>query len=972
MTRSNDQSMPEIIGVSLQNVNVERGNLTVGDITINYITKAAERPPLWVGVPGLPTHFVGRDDLLDNLVNRLLQDGAPSVAIHGLPGVGKSTVAVMIAHHKRLLAHFSDGVLWAGLGVNADLPSILNHWAKALEIDITELRTDAEKAQAIRDAIGHKRLLLVIDDAWQSDPALALRCGGDNCSYLLTTRDKTVARKFTSAEQTVEIPVLAEESARFLLSILAPEAWAANAIATAALADAVGRLPLALELLGGYLAAPENTAFAELINESLEEMADPERRLELASRRLGDLGGEIVTLQATIALSLESLPPPALSGFYALGAFAPKPAKFDRMAAQTVTEANLRILALLSARNLLEIDSGESLLLHQTLADVARTGTPAKTITRHREHYLALVNANKEDWQAIQSFYPQVQWAWRHIQQTDQMAVEFVNALFVYQSRRGIWSDLFAWLDLALQESQQNGDAKQQSYILNNYGLAYTALGQNKKALEFYTQALPLSHQVGDKSNEARTLNNIGAIHRNQGDMQQALAYYSQSLLLIHQVKDIASEAATLTNIGAVYDALGKKQQALAAHNQAVPLFRQIGDRFGEARTLNNIGHLYDTLGNKQVALDLYILALSLSEQIGDKSGQAVTLNNIGLIYYALGERQKALKTYTQALSLFQEVDDKSGEGTLLNNFGQVYDALGEKQEALAYYVQALRLVRQVGNKFGEAGILNNIGLLHFTLGEHQQALAYYAQALPLIRQAEDKAGEARTLINIGLVYNILREQGKALGYFEQSLLLFRQADDRNGEGTALNNIGMIYSELGQKQKALDYYEQSLPLTRQMEDRKGEATALYNIGTVYEELRENEKALKHFEQVLRLDRELGDRNSEANTLIKLATIHGEKRDFEETASLLELTIRIYSDIEMAQSEAYTRFILALILANRLGKVDEAIAHLEEAIALLIRFSLPQDAVGQTLADYNNILAQLRGTQAIWSLLGRTQ
>ena len=52
-------------------------------------------------------------------------------------------------------------------------------------------------------------------------------------------------------------------------------------------------------------------------------------------------------------------------------------------------------LALLIDRNLLEYDDGdESLALHQTIADVARTSTPTDAVTRHREHYLARVNAD--------------------------------------------------------------------------------------------------------------------------------------------------------------------------------------------------------------------------------------------------------------------------------------------------------------------------------------------------------------------------------------------------------------------------------------------------------------------------------------------------------------------------------------------------------------------------------------------------
>ena len=80
--------------------------------------------------------------------------------------------------------------------------------------------------------------------------------------------------------------------------------------------------------------------------------------------------------------------------------------------------------------------------------------------------------------------------------------------------------------------------------------MVYDALGDKRKALDFFEQALPLYRQVGDRGGEATTLNNIGM----------------------------------------VYDALGDKRKALDFFEQALPLSRQVGDRRGEATTLNNLG----------------------------------------------------------------------------------------------------------------------------------------------------------------------------------------------------------------------------------------------------------------------------------------------------------------------------------------------------------------------------------------------
>ena len=127
---------------------------------------------------------------------------------------------------------------------------------------------------------------------------------------------------------------------------------------------------------------PEHSLFPELGEAALAKMADPAQRLQLATVRMGTLDGRKVTLQETIALSLKYLPQPAVDAFYALGAFAPKPAAFALAAAKAVAETGASTLATLIARGLVEQAGPETLALDQTIADVTRTALPSAAIER--------------------------------------------------------------------------------------------------------------------------------------------------------------------------------------------------------------------------------------------------------------------------------------------------------------------------------------------------------------------------------------------------------------------------------------------------------------------------------------------------------------------------------------------------------------------------------------------------------------
>ncbi|MEG4069989.1 tetratricopeptide repeat protein, partial [Microcoleus sp. Pol11C2] len=380
----------------------------------------------------------------------------------------------------------------------------------------------------------------------------------------------------------------------------------------------------------------------------------------------------------------------------------------------------------------------------------------------------------------------------------------------------------------------------------------YSELGEKQKALEYYSQSLPLSRAIGDRRTEAGILLGIGLVYSQLGEKQKALDYYNQSLLFFRAMGHRHGEATTLNNMGGVYSELGEKQKALEYYSQSLPLRRAVGNRSGEATTLNNIGGVYDDLGEKQKALEYYSQSLSLSRATGDRTQEASTLNNIGLVYSQLGEKQKALEYYSQSLPLSRATGDRSGEAFTLNNIGLAYSQLGEKQKALEYYSQSLPLSRATRDRSGEALTLTNIGGIYLELGEKQKALEYYSQSLSLFRAVGDRRGEAVTLTSIGTVYSDLGEKQKALEYYSQSLPLSRAVGDRSGEASTLNNIGLVYSELGEKQKALEYYSQSLPLRRAIGNRSGEATNLYNIAYAKRDQNNLAEALNDIESSIKI------------------------------------------------------------------------------------------------------------------------
>jgi hypothetical protein len=153
--------------------------------------------------PALPGYsLVGRERLLASL-KRELASGR-HVVLCFRPGVGKSALATALANDREIREQF-EGILWANLNLRANVLSELRKWAAALglapqKMEQLECRVadagDPQEAQqqvvqawrqALRDEIGARRMLLVIDDAWDLEAVRALLLQAPNCAYLVTT-----------------------------------------------------------------------------------------------------------------------------------------------------------------------------------------------------------------------------------------------------------------------------------------------------------------------------------------------------------------------------------------------------------------------------------------------------------------------------------------------------------------------------------------------------------------------------------------------------------------------------------------------------------------------------------------------------------------------------------------------------------------------------------------------------------------
>lgn len=336
-----------------------------------------------------PAHFVGRESLLAELETAVRSHQPPGIfVLHGMGGVGKTAVAARLAY--RLRADFPDGVLWAQVGHN--LPgAILNAFSHAFGEDLTVFPQVETRSQMLRQLLADHRVFMILDDVHSGsdvEPLLPPSTGKN--TVLITTRRRDLF--LNSGLNLFEVPLFDAargEGLRLFERFLGRERCIRERDDLLAVAAQVGHLPLAVALAATRLAQePDWTA------------ATFRQRLADVDNRLVALAVDNRSVQASLHVSVDALPPPLVAVFHSLAVFGIRPFHAEVVAYLneiSVTQAQEHLRRLF-AFNLIESARQNTAVafryyrLHPLTSDFARLQLPTQQQTdlyRHlRDYYI--------------------------------------------------------------------------------------------------------------------------------------------------------------------------------------------------------------------------------------------------------------------------------------------------------------------------------------------------------------------------------------------------------------------------------------------------------------------------------------------------------------------------------------------------------------------------------------------------------
>lgn len=632
-------------------------------------------------LPPRPTRLIGRDRELADISRLLLRDNVRLLTLAGPPGVGKTRLAIEVAHE--LLASFDHGVFFVDLTPIRDPSLVISAIGQVLGLrEAARVPVAVQVERHLRE----RRLLLVLDNFEQVVDAAAvvasLLTACPALRIVVTSRislrlpwEHEFLVKPMGLPDLASLPALPEFARIPAVALFAERARAVMLAfvlsdepmrPVAEICVGLDGLPLAIELAAARMRILTATEIAARLGDRFRLLTGGPAPLPRHQ-----------TLQAAIDWSYDLLADRERLLLLRLSVFAggaPLAAVEAVCAGEEVTEGEVLDL-LLSLRD-------KSLISSDTTGGEARYSM-LETIRQYaHERFAASPHERAVRDRHLQWFLALVERAEPEVQGTHQG--EWLARL---EFERANIRAAFEWA---------MGTPNAEAALRLAAALAWPGFihGHFAQVRDFLDRALAHSTPITRARLKAQTRR--ASLAWFQADVDLAIALAEDALHHARELGDMELIGAALFAWGLGCDAAGDAKRAVAAWEDALQVGRQLGDRRLEIRCLMNLARAARHRGHYARAQSLASEGLHLARGLGDKWLISMVSRVLAMVLLAQGNPTEALALQVEGLLAARDLGDRWVMGNALYSLAESAWTAGQAKQAATLLGAAETLRRAI------------------------------------------------------------------------------------------------------------------------------------------------------------------------------------------------------------------------------------------------------------------------------------
>lgn len=328
----------------------------------------------------------------------------------------------------------------------------------------------------------------------------------------------------------------------------------------------------------------------------------------------------------------------------------------------------------------------------------------------------------------------------------------------------------FAPLIMEVLENCQDISPDDRIELLTLRGQIYDIQGDWDRAVASFEEILKVASPERDRRIMADIKRRIGSILLRRGTFTEALHFLDEGKKLAEEGGDVHTLVDVFYDLGGLCERTGENNQAIDYFSRSGEMARSIGEEKGEGRALYGMGRVYGNLLDYETAIRYKKESLNVLEKIGDANEIAKVSTSLGDDLRCIGDMDSSLKYQEKAISLAQSVGDLPTLGYAFSNAAASYLEMGIIGESEELIERASDIFAKLNDGIMISTMHLYRGYLYSMKNNWDWAKDEFTTCLTLLRAMDVPIKLCHWLFEIGQVYIENDDEEEAMGLFEEAL----------------------------------------------------------------------------------------------------------------------------------------------------------------------------------------------------------
>jgi tetratricopeptide (TPR) repeat protein len=400
--------------------------------------------------------------------------------------------------------------------------------------------------------------------------------------------------------------------------------------------------------------------------------------------------------------------------------------------------------------------------------------------------------------------------------------------------------------------------------------------------------------------------------------------------------------AAYIHQLGIVAQSRGDYAQAEERYRASLTIKEELGNRSGIATSYHQLGIIAQLRGDYAQAEERYRASLTILEELGDRSGIATSYHQLGRIAQERGDYAQAEERYRASLTILEELGNRSGIATSYHQLGMIAELRGDYAQAEERYRASLTILEELGDRSGIASSYHQLGMIAQLRGDYAQAEERYRASLTILEELGDRSGIATSYHQLGRIAQERGDYAQAEERYRASLTILEELGNRSGIATSYHQLGIIAELRGDYAQAEERYRASLTIEEELGDRSGIAGSYHQLGIIAQLRGDYAQAEERYRASLTIEEELGNRSGIAASYHQLGMIAEERGDYAQAEERYRASLTIAEELG-DRSGIATSYGQLGVLRTRQQRPAEGVPYMLQALELQLEIGSPPDA-----------------------------